>query len=81
MITEEAIRSVWPNAAEITAIHLSDREGDFLIANNGTVGKIEKTAREGEHSFIPYVRVYFTNGGTAEFCQHRLHSVYFMKTK
>ena len=70
------VDALWPVKGEISIIHLSDREGDFFAVGYG-VDRIEKTAKAAEHSFVPYVRVYFPDGKTAEFCQHRLHAVYF----
>ncbi len=72
----EDIDALWPVKADISVIHPSDREDDFYAVGYG-VTRIEKTAKAGEHAFIPYVRVHLENGETIEFCQHRLHAVHF----
>lgn len=73
---QEDIDALWPIKGDIIVIQLSDREDDFLALGHG-VDRIEKTAKAGEHSFIPYVRIYLSSGETRELCQHRLHSVSF----
>jgi hypothetical protein len=74
--SDQDIANLWPAKGEISIIHLSDRPDDYFAVGHG-VDRIEKTAKAGEHAFIPYVRVHLTDGTTAEFCQHRLHAVYF----
>lgn len=68
------IEACWPGAGEIAQIELHD---GMITAGKHGCTRLEKTAKPGEHSFIPYVRVWRGDTVAAEFCQHKLVGVVF----
>lgn len=65
----QSIRSI-----EIDTI--PDVQGSWEVGRNG-VTRIEACEKSGQHSSIPYLRVWKGDDCVAEYCQHNIVGVYF----
>ena len=67
-ITEIVV--VWDN-------HEMCVEGLRWVVGRAGVTLIEACSKAGEHSYIPYIRVWRGGEAVAEYCQHGLRAVHF----
>lgn len=53
-------------------------EGSYQVGRNG-VNRIEACEKSGMYANIPYIRVWADDICLAEYCQHNIVGVYFVK--
>ena len=82
MYDSAIIEEHWPGAGEIKGIAIPSNNGELQCSvGNAGVTRIEKTVKQGEYGYIPYVRVWVGDDVIAEHCQHKLNTVVFEPKK